>query len=261
MPRVDSIRNPRLRDTLRLIESSHERRKSGRCVLEGVHLIRVYIDRVGAPQTVVVSDDALSDPEIATLIEQVPSSDVLVLSRRLFSQIASVPADVGALAVVRAPAAEHPKRGSFVLLLEDIQDPGNVGTMLRTAAAAGIEQVCLSKRCAFAWSPKALRAGQGAHFLTTVVEDVDLVEWCAAFRTSGGRVAALVAHGGTSIFETDLRGALAIAVGNEGAGLSDELRSAADIAVTIPMPGGMESLNAAAASAVALFECVRRRLQ
>ena len=230
-------------------------------MLEGAHVIRVYIDHVGAPQMVIVSDDALSDAEIAALVERVPPSNVLIVSRRLFGQIASLPADIGALAVVCTPPPANPKPGSFVLLLEDIQDPGNVGTMLRTAAAAGIEQVWLSKRCAFVWAPKALRAGQGAHFLTTVVEDVELVDWCAAYRADGGRVAALVAHGGTSIFDADLSGALAIAIGNEGAGLSDALRNGADVAVTIPMPGGMESLNAAAAAAIALFECVRRRLQ
>ena len=147
------------------------------------------------------------------------------------------------------------------MLLDDVQDPGNVGTILRTAAAAGVEQVLLSKHCAFAWSPKVLRAGQGAHFLTTIVEDVDLAAWMATFRAGGGRVAALVARGGAPFYRTALERPLALAVGNEGAGLSPALRAAADVEVTIPMPGGMESLNAAAAAAVVLFECVRRELQ
>src|SRR5205085_4838662 len=174
MPRITSASNPRLKEAARLIESSRERRKTGRCVLEGGHLIAVYCDRVGAPETLVVVEDALADPRISTLVARVPAHDVLVVSTRLFAEIASLPPDLGALAVVRTPAPTVLKDAAFCLLLEDIQDPGNVGTILRTAAAAGVMQVLLSKRCAFAWSPKVLRAAQGAHFLTSIVEDADL---------------------------------------------------------------------------------------
>src|SRR5206468_7978050 len=195
------------------------------------------------------------------LIERVPPHDVLVVSQRMFSTIASLPADIGVLAVVRTPTPTLPAPGRFCLLLENIQDPGNIGTMLRTAAAAGVEQVLLSKHCAFAWSPKVLRAGQGAHFLTTVVEDVDLAAWAASFRALGGHVAAMVAHHGADLYATALQWPLAIAVGNEGAGLSARLVECADARITIPMTGGMESLNAAAAAAVVLFEAVRTRVR
>jgi TrmH family RNA methyltransferase len=260
MPRVSSPQNPRFSEAARLVESSRERRKSGRCVLEGEHLVAVYCDRIGAPETLLVVEDALDDPRIATLVQRVPPLDVLVVSRRMFSNIAALPADIGVLAVVRTPAPTLPAPDRFCLLLENIQDPGNVGTILRTAAAAGVTQVLLSKECAFAWSPKVLRAGQGAHFLTTIIEDVDLCAWSAAFRAGGGHVIALVAYAGRNLYGSDIASPAALAVGNEGAGLSDALCAQADIQVTIPMPGGMESLNAAAAAAVALFECVRRSL-
>jgi len=192
------------------------------------------------------------------LIARMPSQDVIAVSGALFAEIATVPADVGVLAVVPTPRPAVPPPARFHLLLEDLQDPGNVGTILRTAAAAGVEQVLLSKHCAFAWSPKVLRAGQGAHFLTTVVEDVDLAAWLASFRARGGLVAAMVAHHGADLYATALPRPLAIAVGNEGSGLSAPLAASADTRITIPMPGGMESLNAAAAAAVVLFETVRR---
>jgi RNA methyltransferase, TrmH family len=127
---------------------------------------------------------------------------------------------------------------------------------LRTAAAAGVEQVLLSAQCAFAWSPKVLRAGQGAHFHLQIFEDIDLVEWARAYR---GTLVAAVAAEGEPLYAVDLTPPIAIAIGNEGAGLSDALRAAAARRVTIPMPGGFESLNAAAAAAVCLFECVRQR--
>jgi TrmH family RNA methyltransferase len=258
MHRVTSPQNPRIKEATRLAQSSRDRRKTGRCILEGEHLVTVYCDRVGPPETLIVADNALAAPEIAALARRVPSSDALVVPATLFGAIAALPSEIGVLAVIRTPQPTLAPPADFCLLLEDLQDPGNVGTILRTAAAAGVGQVLMSKHCAFAWSPKVLRAGQGAHFLTTVVEDVDLVAWVASFRGIHGRVIALVARGGADLFQAKLVRPLALMIGNEGAGLSARLVDAADQRVTIPMPGGTESLNAAAAAAIALFECVRQ---
>jgi TrmH family RNA methyltransferase len=259
MQRVTSRHNERLREMARLIASSRERRKSGRCVLEGAHLIGVYCERLGMPEMLVVANDALGDAEVGRLVARVPTARTFAISRALFSEIATLPPDIGVLAVVTAPRSAPSSVGNFCLLLDGVQDPGNVGTMIRTAAAAGVDQVVLSPRCAFAWSPKALRAGQGAHFLTTLVEDTDLVEWSARFRTKGGRLVATVAAGAASIFASDLSGRVAVAIGSEGQGLSPALLAVADQRVTIPMAAGSESLNAAAAAAVLLFESVRQR--
>ncbi len=260
--RVTSRDNPRVAQARRLAQSSRDRRKLGRCVLEGEHLVRVYVDRVGPPETLVVVDWALDHPGIAALVRDVPPSRVVQVPPTLFAEIAALPIDVGVLAVVPTPRAPPQARPRFALLLEDVQDPGNAGAILRTAAAAGVDQVLLSKHCAFAWSPKVLRAGQGAHFLTSLAEDADLVAWSAQFRAQGGLLMALDAHGGESLYgPAPVTFPLALAVGNEGAGLSEALLATADRRVAIPMPGGMESLNAAAAAAVALFECLRRSLQ
>jgi TrmH family RNA methyltransferase len=119
--------------------------------------------------------------------------------------------------------------------------------------------VLLSKHCAFAWSPKVLRAGQGAHFCLDIHEDVELPAWAATYRATGADIVAAVAAGGTRLFAAPLAGRVALAIGNEGAGVSAELVARATLRVTIPMPGDVESLNAAAAAAVCLFECVRQR--
>jgi len=257
--RVTSRNNARLREVVRLIESSRDRRKSGRCVLEGAHLIDVYTARVGAPETLVVVDDRLDDHAIAQLLARVPPSRIVAIPRTVFSDLATLPPDIGALAVVTAPRAAPSGPGEFCLILEDVQDPGNVGSMIRTAAAAGVDQVVLSPHCAFAWSPKALRAGQGAHFLTMLVENADLDAWLATFRAGGGTLVATVAGDVPSLYESDLRGRLALAIGSEGGGLSPALIARADRRVTIPMAAGSESLNAAAAAAVVLFEATRQR--
>jgi len=257
--RVESRHNERLRDVARLIASSRDRRKSGRCVLEGVHLVDVYFTRIGAPDTLVVLDDALARPEVADLVTRAPPSRTIVVSRNLFSELATLPADVALLAVVPTPKPSVTAPGHFCLLLEDVQDPGNVGTMIRTAAAAGVDQVLLSRHCAFAWAPKVLRAAQGAHFLTTVVEAVDLAEWIVAFRRVGGRALATVVSNATPLYAADLRGRIAIVIGSEGAGVSPALLAEVDARLGIPMAEGSESLNAAAAAAVVLFEAVRQR--
>jgi RNA methyltransferase, TrmH family len=258
--RATSAANPRVREALRLMASSHERRRSGRCVLEGAHLVAVYRAKVGLPETIIVTDEALERDEVRAIVAGDADARTVRVPAKVIAEDSAMPADVGIFAVVPTPHAAPPRDDAqFTMLLEDLQDPGNVGSIVRSAAAAGADQVLLSKTCAFAWSPKVLRAGQGAHFLTSIVEDVDLVAWVAGFRARGGRVAALVVERGTALHDADLRGPLAMAVGNEGAGLSPALIEAASLRVTIPMARGNESINAAAAAAVALFEAVRQR--
>jgi len=257
MQRVTSRHNPRLKAAARLIASSRDRRKAGRCVLEGEHLVAVYEERFGAPETVIVSEEFIGRAAIAAAAQR-NADHTLVVPAALFAELTTIQAGIGILAVVPTPVPTAVADADFCLLLEDVQDPGNVGSMLRSAAAAGVGDVLMSTHCAFAWSPKVLRAAQGAHFLLRIHEDADLVAWTAGYRT-GGEVVATVAAGGTDLFATPLDGRIALAIGNEGAGLSAALLAQATRRMSIPMPGGMESMNAAAAAAVCLYECVRQR--
>jgi TrmH family RNA methyltransferase len=227
-------------------------------VLEGEHVVTACAARHGAPETLIVTDAAMAIPSVRRLAA-VHAERTLVVSEALFAGIASLPASVGVLGIVMTPRPALAAFADFCLLLDGVQDPGNVGSMLRSAAAAGVAQVLLSKHCAFAWSPKVLRAGQGAHFCLDIHEDVELPARAREYRTGGAEVVATVAAGGTSVFAAALAGRVALAIGNEGAGLSAELLAQATQRVTIPMPGGVESLNAAAAAAICLFECVRQR--
>jgi len=259
MTRASSLANPRLKEAARLIASSRDRRKSGRCVLEGAHAIESYLSRIGAPETLIVAEDAAGDAAIASLVARVPPARTLAVTRAMLAELTTLPPDIGAIAIVTTPLATPQPPADFCLLLEDVQDPGNVGSMLRSAAAAGVAQVYLSRSAVFAWSPKVLRAAQGAHFHLAIYEDVDLVAWSRDYRRSQGVVLASVVSGGESLFTARLPRRLALAIGNEGAGLSAPLADMSDLRVTIPMPGGTESLNAAVAAAICLYECVRRR--
>jgi len=255
MQRITSRDNPRLKSAARLLASARERRKSGRCVLEGSHLAEVYAQRYGAPETLIVAEHALEDSVASALLRQMPAGHAIVVTDAAWSAFAQLPLATAMLAIIEAPHPQLASPADFCLLLEDVQDPGNVGSIIRSAAAAGVAQVLLSPQCAFAWSPKTLRAAQGGHFHLDIFEDVDLAAWATGY---GGAVVAAVASGGISLFDADLTGPAALAIGNEGSGLSHALHAAARIAVTIPMPGGFESLNAASAAAICLFERVRQ---
>jgi TrmH family RNA methyltransferase len=143
-----------------------------------------------------------------------------------------------------------------VLVLEGVQDAGNVGTLLRTAAAAGVDQVWLSAGCAHAWSPRVLRAGMGAQFVLSIAEGVDVLACLTGLEKD---VIATSLDATESVFEAKLRGDAVWLFGAEGRGLSAELLARATRRLTIPMPGRVESLNVAAAAAICLFEQVRQR--
>jgi TrmH family RNA methyltransferase len=257
MLRVSSRNNPRLKEATRLVASSRDRRKAGKCVLEGEHLIEAYVQGHGAPDTLLVTEAFLERPAARRLAERFEAR-TLIVPESLFGEIAVLPAGVGMLAVVDTPNPAVDDAAEFCLLLDEVQDPGNVGSILRSAAAAGVSQAFLSPHCAFAWSPKVLRAGMGAHFHLAVHEDVDLPAWSRAYRKRGGRVVATVREGGGDLYRAKLARPLAVAIGNEGVGLTPAMLDVASDRLTIPMPGRVESLNAAAAAAVVLFECVRR---
>ena len=173
----------------------------------------------------------------------------------MFAEITPVATSTGVLALVDIPKLAVPASPNFVLMLEDIQDPGNMGSMLRTAAAAGVGVVYLSEGCTDAWSPKALRGGQGAQFALPIVERANLMAELENFK--GVSFATVI--DGEPLYAQDLTQATAFVMGNEGAGLRKQTIAAASKTISIPMQeNSVESLNAGAATAVCLFERVRQ---
>ena len=254
MKLIQSRDNAFFKALKRLAESGRERRKTGQTLLDGVHLVEAYEAAFGAVDTLVVAESALVGGEIARLVE---GRDAVVLADALMRELGLVDTPSGLLAVAAMPnAIAAVDLEKEAILLDGVQDPGNVGTLLRTAAAAGIKQALLAPGCASAWSPKVLRAGQGAHFALAIHEDADLAGFMAAYR---GTTAVTCLDGSTSLYEADWQGPLAWVFGAEGQGVSPALIAAARLRIRIPMPGAVESLNVAAAAAVCLFEAVRRK--
>jgi TrmH family RNA methyltransferase len=253
---ITSAENPRYRQLVKLVQSSRERRKSGLSVLDGVHLAAAYREHIGMPVELFVGRSAQGNPEIGQLIEACGACGPLLLSDELFVHVSTVQTPTGVMAVVRTPGAVPLPVDTACVLLEDIQDPGNLGSILRSAAAAGIGHVCLSAHAVHAWSPRVLRAAMGAHFMLAIHEGVDLVDYARRFE---GRVIGASQRAPRAIYNLALSGNVAFAFGNEGAGLSAVLAAAVHELAMVPMPGKGESLNVAAAAAVCLFERVRQR--
>jgi len=253
---VTSQDNPRFRALLKLAQSSRERRGAELSLLDGIHLVAAYAEHVGSPLEIVLSRSGAESAEVRGLLARQGNERVLLLPDPLFRRLSSVATPTGIIAVVPTPRAALPERlaGSSVWL-EDIQDPGNLGSILRSAAAAGIDTVCLSRHSVHAWSPRVLRAGMGAHFVLRIFEGVDLQLLAGAY---SGTIIATAVNRGLPVFEADLAGEVALLFGNEGAGLSPGLAALARQTVHIPMPGPAESLNVGAAAAVCLFERVRQ---
>lgn len=257
MKRISSRDNPLFKELLKLAGASRQRRKSGQVLLDGVHLLEACLAAGIQPLQVLVSETSALDAEVSGLLQRLSAVPVTQLDDALFAALSELKTPSGIIALIAQPQPVIPVAPSrFALLLEDIQDPGNLGSMLRTAAAAGCDAVFLSQGCADAWSPKVLRAGMGGHFTLSIHVDADLPAVAASFV---GEVLATALDAEQSLYACDLRGAVAFALGNEGAGLSQELLAATTQHITIPMPGKTESLNVAAAAAVCLFEAVRQR--
>ena len=239
----------------RLAESGRERRKTGQTLLDGVHLVEAYEAAFGPVATLIIAESALAGGEIARYVD---GRESVVLADSLMRDLGLVDTPSGLLAVVAMPArVAAVDREKDAILLDGIQDPGNVGTLLRTAAAAGVKQVLLAPGCAAAWSPKVLRAGQGAHFVLAIHEEADL----GAFMTDyPGTTAVTCLDGATSLYEANWTTPVAWVFGAEGQGVRPELIAAARLRIKIPMPGAVESLNVGAAAAICLFEALRRRL-
>lgn len=255
MKLIQSRDNAFFKSLKRLAESGRERRKTGKTLLDGVHLVEAYEAAFGAVETLIVAESALAGGEIARLLD---GREAVVLADALMRELGLVEMPSGLLALVAMPPASTGiDLAADAVLLDGVQDPGNVGTLLRTAAASGVRQVLLSPGCASAWSPKVLRAGQGAHFVLCIHEDADLAEFMANYR---GTSAVTCLDGATSLYDAVWTSPLAWVFGAEGQGVSPALIEAAQLKVLIPMPGAVESLNVGAAAAICLYEALRRKL-
>lgn len=256
MKPIASRDNPSFKSLRVLASDARQQRAERRALIEGPHLLAAALDHGVTPDLVAVSESAANHPEVGALLARAGKVATLCLRDALFREISELATPVGILARIAIPAEPEVLPSGDCLLLDAVQDAGNVGTLLRTAAAAGVREVLLGPGCAGAWTPRVLRAAQGAHFALAIREQADLADFLKSY---AGTSIATVAHDGVSLYALDCMPPTAWLFGNEGAGLAPELVVAARQRATIPLAPGSESLNVAAAAAVCLFEMRRQR--
>ena len=250
---VSSRHNDLFKDLRQLLSDPAAYRKLGRVWLEGDHLCRALVERGRAPVRAIVTESGWAKPALEALARNAP--EIVCVPDALMRELSGLesPSPIGFL--IEAEQASAPRAGVRTVVLDRLQDPGNVGSILRSASAMGFAQVVALKGTVALWSPKVLRAGMGAHFA------LGLVEGAASADLAGLGVPIVGTHlrDARWLHETALPDPLAWVFGHEGQGMSDDVAAACTLRVRIAQPGGEESLNVAAAAAMCLYESTRER--
>lgn len=258
---ISSRTNPRVKQ-LRAAFAGNERLAGGMVAIEGENLLREALRSGLRPRTVFVTGEAVATSWVPRKVE------VVRLTQETFASAVDTQHPQGIAALLEPPvwsAKDIRAAGALLLVAARVQDPGNLGTLIRSAEAFGAAAVLTTEGTVSEWNQKALRASAGSVFRVPVVRTTP--DDLRALRAGGVRLWAAVAadsnarNGSRPVAaaNADLRGGCALMVGNEGAGLDDELLRLADARITIPMPGPVESLNAAIAGSLLLYEAARQR--
>lgn len=260
---ITSAANPLVKRVRLLADRKHRRRESA-FVVEGIQPVWQAVEAGSDVEALIVAPDLLRHPGAAAMVAAQEAAGVHVarLSGELFRRISGRDGPSGLAAIVRAAPVSLPSLaagpGSLFAALHCAGNPGNVGTIIRTASAAGADGVILIGPSADPYDPVAVKASMGALFTVPVAAAATEAEFLAWARGSGIRVAATSARGSVTCWEADLRPPLAVLLGSEGTGLPAGLLDAADLLVAIPMTGTAESLNLSVAAGILLYEVLRR---
>ena len=200
---IESRQNKLVKALRSLADSKRARMDAGLVLCEGDHLLRTMLDAGIQPSMVAVAVRAATSGSLQSLLTECSDARIVTIADAVFDQIAPADSPVGVLALAPLPTAPAtPNFGCDTLVLEAVQDPGNVGSLIRTAVAAGVKQIVLSTGCADAWSPRCLRAAQGAQWLACVYPDTDLMAFLKSYQ---GDIAATVLEGGRSLYDQSLQ--------------------------------------------------------
>lgn len=234
------------------------RSKEQKYIIEGFRLIQEAFKAGCKIDSIVVNNDG--EKKINQYLEQyVDSVKIYLMEDSMFSQLTSTENPQGIIAILEIEDKREKLNGDFYLLCDKVQDPGNLGTIIRTAHAAGATGIILTKGTVDIYNDKVIRSTMGSIFYVPIIHDNDL-SFLKGLKNEGFNLVATSLQESKDFFNEDLSGKIILSVGNEGNGISDEIFDMADIKVKIPMPGGAESLNVAIATSIILFERVRQNI-
>ena len=249
---ITSRDNALIKELRKLSQDNTAYRKQARVWLEGDHLCRAALARGLKPLLAVFSASFWPHVQQEWALSAIKN---IVIADALLPEISGLESPAGMGFVLELPPAAQLQADAASVILDRVQDAGNVGSILRSAAAFGFSQVIALKGTAALWSPKVLRAGMGAHFALRLVEGVE-PEALAALSVP---IVVTSSHEGSSLHQQAIPMPCAWALGHEGQGVSDDLMARARLKVCIEQPGGEESLNVAAAAAICLYASAQAR--
>ncbi|MBQ8081911.1 MAG: RNA methyltransferase [Clostridia bacterium] len=258
METLASPQNPRVKQWRLLNKSRGERLRQGLFLAEGEHMAQEAV-RTGWAATLLTLDERLERYHDLIEAARARGTECLAVTRGVLSALSDTKTPQGVLAVCRLPDLGEAEHASFTVALNGVQDPGNVGTVLRTLDAVGDGRLWIDRDCADPFSPKALRASMGAVFRVPVTAVVDLPARLLTLQSEGATVLAGALDGEPFYARPKDGERVCVVIGNEGAGISPKVLAAAGRRVRLPMHGGAESLNAAVSCAVMLYDVLRRR--
>ena len=247
---------------IRKLKEKKYRDTNNEYIVEGLKLIEEAIEENVNIKKIVVCEECLKDSEIEQkFLYKIAKYDCIYVSDKVFSLLTDVVNPQGMLAVIEKEGTEDKIDYSedVIIVLDGIQDPGNLGTILRTVDSVGLSQIVLSKTSVDAYNPKVVRSTMGAIFRVKIIEAENLVETLKNMKKHKFKVVATSLEGSESIYDMDYNKKV-IVIGNESKGVSKEILDIADSKIKIPMLGKTESLNASIATGVILYEYVRRKL-
>lgn len=252
---ITSSQNSKIKWVRALLGRAKERREANAFVVEGVRLVEEAANRDWRFE-IALYDESLSERG-QKLVERLRSKKVEVeeVSQSLMKSLSETETPQGIFAVVEQKQLPIPTPRSFILIPDQIRDPGNLGTLLRSAAAAGVQAVLIPPETTDVFSPKAVRSGMGAHFRVPIHS----MPWTEIREQTKEMQIYLADMDGKSCWEADLRQPLALIIGSEAEGASADARQVATQKISIPMSGDIESLNAGVAGSVLMFEVMRQR--
>ncbi|MGU8584757.1 TrmH family RNA methyltransferase [Clostridium perfringens] len=254
MLEIESKNNNLFKEIKKLKEKKH-RIKSNKYLIEGLRFVEEAIkSKVSIDSIIFTESFKEKNPDLFLKINE--NIKLIQMNEALLKQLCSTENPQGIVGVINMQNKEL-KSGELVVLVDKVQDPGNMGTIIRTAHAAGAAGIVVTKGTVDIYNDKTLRSTMGSIFYIPIVED-DSLDFVKSLKKEGYKLVVSSLQGKNNFFEENLQGKVMIAVGNEGNGVSDEVYDIADIKVKIPMPGEAESLNVAVATSIMIYEKIRQ---
>ena len=261
MQKITSKENAIIKQIIKLKEKKY-RNEYNEFVIEGIKIVKEAIEEKAKIKNIIISESAINTELFEkNLKEELKISDFILVPDNIFKILSDVENPQGVIAIIEKDVSDADLDFSqeLILVLQDVQDPGNLGTIIRTADSVGLTQILVTKGTADCYNPKVIRSTMGAIFRVKIIETANLSEKIKELKDNNFKIVTTSLQTDKSIYEINLNKS-AIIIGNEANGVSEQIQNLADIKAIIPMKGKTESLNVSVATGVILFEYLRQNL-